>query len=118
MTKLWGIPNCDTVKKARTWLDKHQVEYQFCDLREQSLTAKQVKTWINAVGLDSLINKRSTTWKKLSDGQRQSLSEKTAATLIIEQPTLIKRPLLETTGGGNKIHRTGFSEADYRAIFA
>lgn len=100
-------------------MDKHQIDYQFCNFREQTPNAKHIGTWINAIGLDSLINKRSTSWKNLNDKQRQSLSAANAPALIIKYPTLIKRPLLETDAAGKgKIYRAGFSEAEYRAIFA
>ena len=118
MTKLWGIPNCDTVKKARRWLDNQHIDYQFCDFRERGLNAKQISNWINTIGLENLVNKRSTTWKNLSDKDKAALSAKTAVPLILEHPTLIKRPLLETIDSTRtKVCRVGFSEGEYRAIF-
>ena len=113
MMKLFGIPNCDTVKKARSWLDKHGVEYRFHDFRADGLNAVQVKSWIAEIGLETLVNKRSTTWKELSDSIKENFSAETAVTTIVENPTLIKRPLLDT--GTQKI--IGFKDTDYQSIF-
>lgn len=114
MTTLFGISNCDTVKKARNWLDQHEVDYQFHDFRKDGINQSQVVEWIEALGLDNLINKRSTTWKNLDESIRQSLDAQTAVDIILEQPTLIKRPLLER---GDHI-QIGFKVADYEKIFA
>ena len=73
-TTLYGIKNCDTVRKARRWLDDHNVDYQFHDVREQALAAEQLHSWLQELG-DSLINKRSTTWKQLSDEQRRTIDD-------------------------------------------
>lgn len=118
MTTLYGIPNCDSVKKAKKWLEKQGIDYNFYDFRKDGLTAKQVKQWIGQIGLEKLVNKRSTTWKGLSDSQQASLSsspnEKAAIALIVDNPTLIKRPLLETAKQTN----VGFNEAQYLALFS
>lgn len=113
MTVLYGIPNCDTVKKARRWLDDHKISYRFHDFRSDGLGAEQVKLWLAALGLESLINKRSTTWKNLGPETREGLNEQNAAALIIEQPTLIKRPLLELKG---QFH-VGFKAEHYQTLF-
>jgi len=113
MMTLYGIKNCDTVKKARSWLDKHGVEYRFHDFRADGLNAVQVKSWIAEIGLETLVNKRSTTWKELSDSIKENFSAETAVTTIVEHPTLIKRPLLDT--GTQKI--IGFKDTDYQSIF-
>jgi len=114
MITLYGIPNCDTVKKARTWLDQNNVAHQFHDFRKDGVDAAQVKQWIADLGVDTLINKRSTSWKALSDEQKSSLSEATALELILESPTLIKRPLLDNEGE----LQVGFKAATYEATFA
>lgn len=110
---LYGIKNCDTVKKARDWLSDQQIAYRFHDFRIDGLTKSQVEQWISELGLDALINKRSTTWKTLDDATKASVDEQTAVPLLVEHPTLIKRPLLDT--GSQKL--TGFKAADYAQLF-
>lgn len=114
MTTLYGIKNCDTVKKARTWLDQQAVDHSFHDFRVDGLTSAQVKDWIKKLGLDLLINKRSTSWKGLDDAARESLDEHSAVDLILANPTLIKRPLLEHNG---ECH-VGFKAAHYQTLFS
>jgi len=113
MTTLYGIKNCDTVKKARTWLDQHKIDYHFHDFRADGLTAAQVSSWITEIGLDTLVNKRSTTWKELDDATKANFSEATAPVIISANPTLIKRPLLDN---GKQKH-VGFKDAEYATIF-
>jgi arsenate reductase len=113
MLKVYGIKNCDTVKKACRWLESRGLSYQFHDFRIQGLPSTQVKTWIDKIGLDALVNKRSTTWKQLDDASRADLNEKTAVALLLANPTLIKRPLLEWSGR----YHTGFSETEYQQLF-
>lgn len=113
MTTLYGIKNCDTVKKTRTWLDSHNVNYTFHDFRADGLTTAQVKIWIAEIGLETLVNKRSTTWKELDDSIKNSFDATNAVAVIVANPTLIKRPLLDT--GAQKI--VGFKEADYQTLF-
>ncbi len=110
--KVYGIKNCDTVKKARDWLAKHNIEYHFHDFRADGLNAAQVKNWIAEIGLETLVNKRSTTWKELDDDAKENFSEKTAVAIIVENPTLIKRPLLDT---GKQKH-VGFKDAEYATL--
>lgn len=113
MITLYGIKNCDAVKKARTWLEQHNVDYRFHDFRADGLTVAQVKTWIAEIGLDTLVNKRSTTWKELDEATRTHFNETTAPAVISENPTLIKRPLLDT----GKQKYVGFKDAEYTTIF-
>ncbi len=113
MTTLYGIKNCDTVKKARTWLEQHKVDYRFHDFRADGLTDAQVKSWIAEIGLDTLVNKRSTTWKELDESTKTNFDETTAVAIISANPTLIKRPLLDT--GTQK--QVGFKDAEYARIF-
>lgn len=114
MVTLFGIKNCDTVKKARRWLDTQSIEYRFHDVRADGLTQQQITAWLDAVGVDALVNKRSTTWKGLSDSDKSSLSEETAVQLILDQPTLMKRPLLEQQDQVS----VGFKEAQYQSLFS
>ncbi|MFO1390261.1 ArsC family reductase [Cellvibrio sp.] len=113
MTTLYGIKNCDTVKKARDWLAKNNIEYRFHDFRADGLDKDQVKSWIAEIGLESLVNKRSTTWKELDESTKANFTEKSAVAIILKNPTLIKRPLLET---GTK-KQLGFKDAEYAKIF-
>ncbi len=113
MITLYGIKNCDTVKKAREWLTKNGVDYHFHDFRADGLQEEKVKAWIADIGLEPLINKRSTTWKELDDYKKNALNEKNAVALIVEYPTLIKRPLLETATQ----KYLGFKDADYAKLF-
>ena len=113
MITLYGIKNCDTVKKARKWLDLHGIEYAFHDFREDGLDAGQVEQWLRELGWENLVNRRSTSWKALDEKARQTMDDATALRAILAQPTLIKRPLLDV--GHERF--TGFSAADYEKIF-
>jgi Spx/MgsR family transcriptional regulator len=111
---LYGIKNCDTVKKARKWLDTQGIEYQFHDFREDGLDKDAVAAWINELGWQNLVNRRSTSWKALSEKERGDMDDASALKAIVSQPTLIKRPLLDT----GKQRYTGFSAANYAKIFS
>jgi Spx/MgsR family transcriptional regulator len=110
---LYGIKNCDTVKKARKWLDTHGIEYHYHDFREDGLDRQTVSGWLEELGWETLINKRSTSWKALDEASRESMNTHSALLAIMDQPTLIKRPLLDT---GHQRH-TGFSARGYETIF-
>lgn len=114
-TTLYGIKNCDSVKKARAWLQAENISYQFHDFRADGLTLTQIKTWIGDLGLETLVNKRSTTWKTLSSTEKDWLinTPAKAATIIFANPTLIKRPLLVH----NKIVQVGFKDTLYQTLF-
>ena len=114
MITLYGIKNCDTVKKSRDWLAKNNIEYRFHDFRADGLNQTQVENWINEIGLEALVNKRSTTWKALDESTKANFDEKNAAAVIIENPTLIKRPLLDI--GNQKF--VGFKDTEYAKIFS
>lgn len=108
---LYGIKNCDTVKKARRWLDDNGIPYHFHDLRTDGLDAPRVDAWLQELGLD-LVNRRSTSWKALDEQTRSELNAGNATEVILAQPTLIKRPLLDT--GAER--RVGFKPAEYEAL--
>lgn len=110
---LYGIKNCDTVKKARAWLDAHRIEYRFHDFRSDGIDLKQTQDWLRELSVDELVNKRGTTWRQLDDKTRNGLTASNAASLIVVHPTLIKRPLLDI--GHQRF--VGFSESMYREIF-
>lgn len=111
---VFGIKNCDTIKKARRWLEQQEINYTFHDFRKDGLETTTVAAWLDNsdVSLDVLANRRSTTWKQLSDDEKLRLETDPAA-LLTENPTLIKRPVLVVN---DKIH-IGFSEANYTSIF-
>ncbi|WP_349432660.1 ArsC family reductase [Methylomarinum sp. Ch1-1] len=96
MHTLYGIKNCDTVKKARKWLDEHHIEYRFHDYRADGLNAQLLQHFSSTLGWEAMLNKRSTSWRQLNDAQKNNLSEPTALQLMLETPTLIKRPILDT----------------------
>ena len=113
MVILYGIKNCDSVKKARKWLDNRTVDYEFHDLRTDGLPAESVEQWLKELGWETLINKRSTSWKQLDAETRKNMNTETAKAAIMAQPTLIKRPLLDT--GHSRF--TGFLAENYEKIF-
>jgi arsenate reductase len=92
---MYGITNCDTIKKARVWLESHDVAYRFHDYRVEGLDAGRLDGWVAKVGWQILLNKASTTFRELSDKDKQSLDEKKAGALMLAKPTMIKRPVLE-----------------------
>lgn len=96
MHKLYGIKNCDTVKKARVWLEQHNVDYQFHDYRVDGISLELLNQFERKLGWEVLLNKRSTTWRELSDRQKTELNPDTALQLLLAHPTLIKRPILES----------------------
>ena len=114
MVTLYGIKNCDTVKKARRWLEQAGIDYQFHDFRSDGLETHQVQNWVDALGWENILNKRSTTWRKLPEETKNSLGENNLVSLLLEQPTLIKRPVLDKQG---QIH-LGFQETNYQQIFS
>lgn len=110
---LYGIKNCDTVKKARKWLDQHKIDYQFHDFREDGLDENAVANWIDELGWQNLLNRRSQTWKTLDVQTRERMDDKSARKAVLSHPTLIKRPLLDT----GQQRYAGFSAANYAKIF-
>ncbi|HEY6924982.1 MAG TPA: ArsC family reductase [Steroidobacteraceae bacterium] len=92
---LYGIKNCDTMKKARTWLDGHGVRYEFHDYKAAGIDAASLARWSGKVGWETLLNRSGTTFRKLPEAQRTDLTERKALALMQEQPSMIKRPVLE-----------------------
>jgi len=113
MTILFGIPNCDTVRKARKWLTAHNVEHRFHDVRKDGLEPEQVSEWARAVGWEILLNRRGQSWRKLNDADKKDIDACRAIALMLQEPTLIKRPVLQHR---DTLH-VGFSEADYKMLF-
>lgn len=95
MITVYGIKTCDTVRKALKWLESEGVEHRFHDFRKDGLDADQVQRWAAALGWESVLNKRSTTWKQLADADKTDLNEAKAVALMTANPTLIKRPVFE-----------------------
>lgn len=98
MTVLYGIKSCDTVRKARRWLDDNQQAYNFIDLKATALSADTVQQWLAQLPAEQLLNKRSTTWRQLTATERADLSEEQVIKLLQTYPTLLKRPLIEHQG--------------------
>ncbi len=96
--KLYGIRNCDTVKKARKWLDEHGVDYEFHDFKKDGLSSEKLSQWEQAVGWETLLNKRGTTWRKLPDEVRDTISAQSAHDIMLENPSIIKRPVVDRDG--------------------
>ena len=98
MIALYGIPNCDTVKKARAWLDERGVAYQFHDYKKEAANAERLRCWAGEVGWEVLLNPAGMTFRKLDDAAKANLDEATAIALMVAQPSMIKRPVLEGDG--------------------
>jgi arsenate reductase len=98
-TTLYGIRNCDTMKKAWTWLDQAGVAYAFHDYKKAGIDRARLETWAKQVGWELLLNRAGTTFKKLPDADKQGLDQAKAIALMLAQPSMIKRPVLETEGG-------------------
>ena len=110
---MYGIANCDTIKKAKKWLDREGVDFEFHDYRKQGLDAGLLNKWVDALGWEALLNRRGTTWRKLPDDVKDNIDLDSAIEVMLEYPAIIKRPLLEK----DKIFHSGFSDSQYRAIF-
>ena len=112
MLTMYGIKNCDTIKKALRWLEAHQIEYRFHDYRADGLERAQLDTFIAELGWQALLNTRGTTWRKLDESLRNSIDNADAAAkLMLEMPAIIKRPLLCAPGQPMLL---GFSESSYQ----
>lgn len=112
---LYGIPNCDTVKKARVWLAAQQQDFAFHDFKKQGLERATVAQWLEHLKWDVLVNRKGTTWRNLSDERKAAVVDAASALeLMLESPSVIKRPVLDNAA---QFH-VGFSDAQYRAIFA
>jgi arsenate reductase len=95
---IYGIKNCDTMKKARAWLDSHGLAYDFHDYKSAGIDKDRLKRWSDKVGWDILLNRAGTTFRKLPDADREDLNEKKALALMLAQPSMIKRPVLDLDG--------------------
>ena len=112
-TTLYGIRNCDTMKKAWTWLDQHGVAYDFHDYKKQQIARERLEGWVARLGWEVLLNRSGTTFRKLPDADRAGIDAKKAVELMLAQPSMIKRPVLEA---GDRL-LVGFKPAEYEAQF-
>ena len=96
---IYGIKNCDTMKKARAWLDNHGVGYAFHDYKSAGIERAKLEGWAKKVGWETLLNRAGTTFKKLPDKDKESVTEQKAIALMLAQPSMIKRPVLDLGGG-------------------
>jgi arsenate reductase len=112
---LYGIPNCDTVRKARAWLDDKGVDYAFHDFKKAGVSRAMLEGWTSVVSWDTLVNRRGTTWRDLPEARRDAVVDADSAmVLMMESPSVIKRPVLAAFGG---VH-VGFSAEQYSDIFS
>jgi len=116
MTTLYGIPNCDTVKKARAWLAEHGVDVQFHDFKKQGVPEARLDHWMVQTGWEKLLNRQGTTWRKLDDATRAAVSNAPSArALMLAQPSVIKRPVVEWSASSVTV---GFDATDWQNRFA
>ena len=111
---IYGIKNCDTMKKAFTWLEGHGVTYAFHDYKAKGIDAAHLEKWCKALGWEKVLNRAGTTFRKLPDSDREGLTEKKAIALMQAQPSMIKRPVVDL-GGGKLL--LGFKPDDFAAAF-
>ena len=112
--KLYGIPNCDTVKKARIWLAGHNIAYDFHDFKKHGVTEALLADWLQQIGWQKLLKKTGPTWGKLPEEVKYSVSDNASAlSLMLQHPNIIKRPVLVEKG---KVLATGFNLSDYENL--
>ena len=110
----YGIPNCDTVKKARVWLDGQGIAFTFHDYKKEGADPEKLRQWVEAKGWEVILNRAGTTFKKLPDAAKADLNADKAIALMVEQPSMIKRPVVEYPGG----LLVGFKEAEWQAALS
>lgn len=110
---IYGIKNCDTIKKARKWLDTNGIEFVFHDYRKDGLTNELLNTLESSLGWETMVNKRGTTWRKLPDETKDSMDKALAVQTMLDNPAIIKRPILDT----GKALELGFSDTTYQQLF-
>lgn len=113
MIKLYGIPNCDTMKKARAWLGEQGVEYDFHDYKKAGIDEKLLRDWVGELGWEPLLNTRGMMWRKVPQAVKDSIDEASAIALMLETPSIIKRPVLDT----GRQRYVGFKPEQYEQIF-
>ena len=111
---LYGIPNCDTIKKAKAWLNDHRVEFIFHDYRKQGLDEEQLQSMVAVLGWEAMLNRRGTTWRALPNTVKDRIDLESAISVMLDNPAIIKRPILAKD---EQLYR-GFSAAQYQEIFS
>lgn len=111
---MYGIPNCDTIKKAKKWLEAEGIDYQFHDYRKQGVDPAMVTTFCDALGWENVVNKRGTTYRQLPQEQKDSLDATSAIELLVAHPAMIKRPILLVDGQ----YHLGFKADQYASVFS
>lgn len=115
---LYGIPNCDTVKKARTWLGEHNISYRFHDFKKEGVPPDHLQRWIQAVGWEKVLNRQGTTWRKLDAAEQAAVNDAaSAAVLLMANPSAIKRPVVEWSDTAKDV-TVGFKAEDWQAMLA
>ena len=112
MITLYGIRNCDTIRKARRWLAEHGIEYRFHDFRADGISEAMLAPWIGELGWEQLLNRRGTTWRRLPETERNSINGDSAMRIMLAQPAIIRRPVLDT----GKTRHIGFSDEAYTTL--
>ena len=113
MITLYGIPNCDTMKKARVWLKEHAIDYAFHDYKKAGIDEPTLRGWVEELGWQSLLNTRGMMWRKVPQDVKDNIDEASAIALMLKTPSIIKRPVLDT---GSERH-VGFKPQQYAQIF-
>lgn len=113
MVTLYGIPNCDTMKKARSWLAEHGIEYAFHDYKKAGIDETVLRAWVDELGWQALLNSHGTTWRKVPQEVKDAIDESSAIRLMLETPSIIRRPVLDIDG---KRH-VGFKPEAYTEVF-
>ncbi len=111
MIKIYGIPNCDTMKKARKWLDNNNLDYEFHDYKKDGLSPEMLTRWVKDLSYEALVNKRGTTWRKLPEDTKESIDQASAIQIMLDNASIIKRPLL-IDDADNKL--LGFKAEQYQ----
>lgn len=106
MLKVYGLKNCDTCRKALNWLQSENIEHQFLDIRKDGFSEAELNRWLSVLGHEQLINRRGTSWRKIDPSIQESLSEVNAASLVMSEPALMKRPIFDD---GKKLVLCGFN---------
>ncbi|MDB5964628.1 MAG: uncharacterized protein JWQ72_1128 [Polaromonas sp.] len=116
MITLYGIPNCDTVKKARAWLTAHDLAHEFHDFRKQGVPADRLAAWSGAAGWETLLNRKGTTWRKLDVAEQAGATDAAGAiALMVAHPSVIKRPVVEWDAPAGRI-TVGFDAGQWEAL--
>ena len=113
--QFYGIPNCDTVKKARKWLESEGLDYTFHDYKKEGADRANLERWADRVGWEVLLNRRGTTFRKLSDEEKADIDRDKAIALMVEHPSMIKRPVVQTEDGARVL--VGFTQSEWENAF-